>query len=321
MKKSIIATILAIVMTLFCLGASAEGTVRLGGLKGPTTIGMVKLLDDAENGLTANTYEFTMAAAADELTPGLLKGELDILAVPCNLGSILYNNTSGKVKMLAVNTLGVVYICEKGGESITSIEDLKGAEIYATGKGTSPEYALAYLLAEHGLDIDTDVTMIWKSEPSEVVATIATQEHAVAMLPQPFVTVAQGKVEGLRVALSLTDEWEALDNGSAMITAALIVSADFAEKNPETVQLFLEEYAASTAWVNENTADAALLVEKYGIVNAAVAEKAIPACNIVCISGEEMAEMTDGYLKVLIDRNAASVGGKLPGEDFYLIYE
>lgn len=291
--------------------------IRLGGLKGPTSMGMVKLLDDAENGLTQNTYEFTMAGSADELTPKLLQGELDILAVPANLGSILYNNSNGQVQMLAINTLGVIYVVEKGGNTISSIEDLKGKTIYATGKGSTPEYALSYLLSQHGMDIETDVTVEFKSEPTEVVAAMATEETAVAMLPQPFVTVAQSQVENLSVVLDLTEEWDKLDNDSMFITAGLIVRREFAEKYPQQLAAFLAEYEASTLYANENVAETAVLVEKYDIVKAAVAEKAIPYCNIVCITGEEMKTAAQGYLQTLMDQNPQAVGGNLPGDDFY----
>ena len=294
-------------------------TIRLGGLKGPTSMGMVKLLDNAENGLTANTYEFTMAGAADELTPKLLKGELDILAVPANLGAILAKNSGGQVQMIAVNTLGVIYVVEKGGETIQSIEDLRGKTIYSTGKGSTPEYALNYILAENGLELGKDVIVEWKSEPTEIVATMSNEETSIALLPQPFVTVASMQVEGLRVALDLTEEWNKIGNGSQMITAGLIIRKDFADENPEAVAKFLEEYAASTQYVNENVEAAAQLVEKYDIVKAAVAQKAIPFCNIVCVTGEEMKNIVSGYFKVLFDQNPAAVGGELPADGFYWI--
>jgi NitT/TauT family transport system substrate-binding protein len=227
-------------------------TIRLGGLKGPTSIGMVKLLSDNDRGLTANRYEYTLAGSADELTPKLLQGEMDIAAVPVNLGSVLWNNTKGAVEMLAVNTLGVVYIVEKGGEQIQSAADLKGMTIYATGKGSTPEYALNYLLAQSGLDPAKDVTMEWKSEPPEVVAQMSTMDHAVAMLPQPYVTVAQTQLQGLRVAVDMTQAWDALDNGSMFITAGLIVRRAFAEQHPQQLAAFLQEYQASTEYVNGN---------------------------------------------------------------------
>ena len=289
--------------------------MRLGSLKGPTTMGMVKLLSDSEAGQTRNTYESTVAAAADELTPKLLKGELDMLALPVNAGSVLYNKSNGGVTMLAVNTLGVLYILEKGGETVQTVADLKGKTIYATGKGNTPEYSLAYLLSKNGLDIATDVTMEWKSEPTEVVAQLSAVDSGVALLPQPFVTVAKGKVEGLRVALDMTKEWEAV--GSTLITGGLIVRTAFLNEHPEAVKTFLEEYAASTQYVNEHPAEAAALVEQYIGVPAAVAEKAIPACNIVCLTGEEMKQAAQGYLQVLFELNPKAVGGALPADGFY----
>ena len=279
--------------------------------------GLVKLLDDAENQKTANAIDFQMAASANELTPLLLQGELDILAVPANLGSVLYNKTQGGVKMLAVSTLGVLYMVEKGGETVTDIKSLAGKTIYATGKGATPEYALTYLLARNGLELGKDVNVEWKSEPTEIVAQMAAQDSAVAMLPQPFVVVAMGQVEGLRVALDLTEQWNALGGDSQLITAVLLVRSEFLDQHPQAVDQFMKEYAASAAFVNDQPAEAAVLVEKYGIVKAAVAEKAIPACNIVCLTGDDMKTAASGYLQVLFDQNPESVGGKLPGDDFY----
>ena len=312
----LLAALLLLVLFPGCAAADPEPVVmRLGSLKGPTTMGMVKLLSDSEAGLTRNTYESTVAAAADELTPKLLKGELDMLALPVNAGSVLYNKSEGGVTLLAVNTLGVLYVLEKGGETVKTVADLKGKTIYATGKGNTPEYALAYLLSQNGLSIDSDVAMEWKSEPTEVVAQLSTVENGVAVLPQPFVTVAMGKVEGLRVALDMTKEWA--DVGSTLITGGLIVRTAFLQEHPEAVKIFLEEYAASTQFVNEHPAEAAALVEQYIGVKAAVAEKAIPACNIVCLTGEEMKTAAEGYLTVLFTLNPKAVGGALPGEGFY----
>lgn len=317
--KKILAVLLAVLMMMTTCAFAEGDTVRLGGLKGPTSMGMVKLLDDAENGLTENNYEFTLAGSADELTPKLLKGELDMIAAPVNLGAILYNNTNGAVRALAVNTLGVIYIVEKGGEEVQSLSDLKGCTIYATGKGSTPEYALNYLLMQSGLDPEKDLTVEWKSEPTEVVALMAAQDHAIAMMPQPYVTVASNQLEDLRIAIDLTKVWNDLENGSRFITATFIVRTQFAQEHPEAVEAFLKEYAASAEYVNENIHEAAQLIEKYDIVKAAIAEKAIPYCNIVSITGEEMATALNGYLQILYDQDPAAVGGSLPAEDFCII--
>ena len=258
-----------------------------------------------------------MAPSAGELTPQLIKGELDILAVPVNVASILYNQTQGAVQLLAASTLGVLYITEKGGETVTDVRSLAGKTLYATGKGATPEYALTYLLAQNGLTLGEDVTVEWKSEPSEIVALMAQEEHAIAMLPQPFVTVAQGKLEGLRVALDLSAQWDALGLDSRLITAGLLVRKAFADEHPEAVAKFLEEYAASTDYANSNPAETAALVEKLGIVNAAVAEKALPKCNLVCITGAEMKTAVSGYLQTLYDLKPEAVGGAMPDDGFY----
>ena len=300
---------------------------RIAALKGPTAMGLVELmsLSDTVNEMmegkenvvsTKNTYDFTLAGSADEVTPALIKGDLDMACVPANLAAVLYGKTEGAVEVLAVNTLGVLYIVENGG-TVQSMADLKGQTIVAAGKGSTPEYALRYLLSENGIDPDNDVTIDWKSEHSECVAALASGQATIALLPQPFVTVAQTKIEGLRMALDLTAEWDKLDNGSALITGVIVARRDVVEANPGAVDSFLQNYAASVAWVNGNTAEAAALIGEYGIVDTAVAEKALPYCNIVCLTGSEMKDKLSGYLKVLSEAEPSSVGGTLPGDDFY----
>lgn len=299
---------------------AASTEVSVMALKGPTAMGMVKLMDDADNGNTTNKYNFSIAAAIDEVTPAIAQGKADIAAVPANLASVLYNNTEGKVKVLAVNTLGVIYIVENG-DSVHSVADLKGKTIYASGKGATPEYALNYILTQNGIDPEKDVTIEWKSEHTECLTAVASSENGIAMLPQPFVTTAQMKNENLRVALDLTKEWDALQEGketaSALLTGVVVARTEFIEENPEAVADFLAQYKESVAFVNENIDEGAALIEKYDIVPAAVAKKAVPACNIVYIDGAEMKEKLSGYLSVLFEQNPKSVGGALPADDFY----
>lgn len=297
----------------------------VAALKGPTAMGLVKLMSDAESGAElTNDYTFTLAASADEVSPKLMQGELDIACVPANLAAVLYQKTGGEIVTLGINTLGVLYIVENG-NTVTSMADLAGKTIVASGKGSTPEYALRYLLRENGVDPDGGVVIDWKSEHSECVSALATGAATIALLPQPFVTVAQSKLQDLRVALDLTQEWDALDNGSALLTGVVVARKDVVEQNPAAIDAFLADYAASVEWVNANTADAAALIGEYGIVDAAVAEKALPACNIVCITGTEMKEKLSGYLQVLFDEEPSSVGAQagadaetgLPGDDFY----
>lgn len=321
MKLKRLAAMCCAAMMTFGAYALAETQVNVTALKGPTAMGMVKLMDEAESGaVDGNAYAFTVAAAIDEVTPKIVKGETDIAAVPANLASVLYQNTQGEVQVLAVNTLGVIYIVESG-DSVKSVEDLCGKTIYASGKGATPEYALNYILSENGIDPAKDVTIEWKSEHAECLAALLAEKNAIAMLPQPFVTTAQMKNDQIQVRLDLTAEWDAIQQGadapSQLITGVLVVRRQFAQENPEAVEAFLKSYAESVEYVNANVEEAAQLVGKYEIVPAAVAQKAIPACNIVCITGADMQQKLSGYLNVLFEQNPKAVGGALPADDFY----
>jgi len=313
--KKLLCLLIALVLLISAIPALAASPVRVAALKGPTAMGMVQMMRDG-----GESYEFTLAASADEVTPKLVKGELDIAAVPANLASVLFNNTDGAVRVLAINTLGVLYIVERG-DTVQSVEDLRGKTIYTAGKGSTPEYALNYILSAGGIDPAGDVTIEFKSEHAECLAALLNDPEAVAMLPQPFATVAQTKAPDMRIALDLTKEWDALqagaENPSAMITGVAVARADFIDENPDAVAAFLTDYKASVGFTLENTAEAAQLIGEYGIFEAAPAEKALPYCNITFIAGEEMRTLLSGYLAELHAQDPASVGGALPAEDFY----
>lgn len=315
-------------MIIICLSAAAgcgsnagDPVVRVAALKGPTAMGMVQLMSEAAEGsVNGNQYEFTLAASADEVTPKLIQGEVDIAAIPANLASVLYNNTDGAVQVLAVNTLGVLYLAENG-SSVQSAADLKGRTIYASGKGSTPEYALNYILSQNGIDPEQDVVIEWKSEHSECVAGILAQEGSIAMLPQPFLTTAQMKNENIHMVLDLTEQWDSLQENSSspstMITGVAVVRTEFAEQNPEAVNAFLDSYSASVSFTNTETQKAAGLIGQFDIVSEAVALNALPHCNITFIEGTGLKEKLSGYLQILFEQNPKSVGGALPGDDFY----
>lgn len=322
-----IAIILTLTVALIFSGCSKKSKnvaeditpteISVAALKGPTAMGMAKIMEDNKNGTAANNYNFTIAGAADEISAGLLSGEIQIAAVPCNLASALFNKTKGGIKVAGINTLGVLYIVETG-DTIQSIDDLKGKTIYSTGKGTTPEFTLNYLLTQAGIDPISDVTIEYKSEATEVAAILSESKDAIAMLPQPYVTTVMMQNEAVRVALDVTKEWESLsNNGSSVVTGVVVVKSDFLEENKAAVDAFLDEYVSSVSYVNENVEEAAQLVESFDIVKAAVAKTAIPYCNITFIQGGEMKEKIAGYLNVLYEQAPNSVGGNIPTDDFY----
>ena len=285
-------------------------TVRVAALKGPTAMGLVEMM---ENG--GDNYSFTLEASPDAIVPLIAKGEVDIAAVPANLASVLYNNTKG-VKVIAVNTLGVLYFVGNGTEEIKSRADLMGKTIYSAGKGSTPQYALESILSSLSLVDGKDVFVEWKSEHAECVASILSDPSAIALLPQPFATSAMIQNQSISIVLDLNSLWKDI-NGTPLITGCAVVRSEFLEKNEKAVSSFLSKYKESVDWVNSNVDEASLLIEKYGIIKAAVAKKALPYCNIVCITGEEMKKAMKVYLSSLYTLNPKSVGGSVPGEEFY----
>ena len=308
--------ILYIMVLLLALSTATAADVNVAALRGPTAMGMVALMNESEAGsVDGNNYTFQLEGAADAVVPMIVRGDVDIAAIPGNLSSVLYQRTNGKIEVVAINTLGVLYIVENG-NSVNSIEDLRGRVIYSAGRGATPEYALQYVLAANGLEVGKDVFIGWKSEHAECVAALNADPDGVAMLPQPFATTAMMSNPDIRIALDLNDLWEE-KVGSVLITGVTVARKDWAEENPEALSAFMESYKESVDFANEDITAAAALIGKYGIVPEKVAEKALPYCQVTLITGDEMKTALSEYLGILYAQNPQSVGGALPGDDFY----
>ncbi|MBO7398017.1 MAG: ABC transporter substrate-binding protein [Clostridia bacterium] len=293
-------------------------TLKVFTLKGPTGLGMCELMESNEKGETSNKYDFTVAGSPDEITGEIIAGRFDIAAVPVNLAAVLYNKTGGEIRLAAVNTLGVLYVLENGG-TVHSVEDLRGKTIGATGQGSTPEYVLNYILKANGLDPEKDVTIEYYAEHAELATRMISGDVKIGMLPEPNVTTVMTKNASVGIALNLTAEWDKLDTGGAGLTqGCVVVSKDFAENYKAQLNSFLDEYKKSAEYAVANPAATGTLAEKFGIVPAAaIAAKAIPNCNICMVTGAEAKEMVSGFLKVLFDADAKSVGGKLPDDGLY----
>ena len=320
--KKIISLLLAVLLVFSVCGCAAQTKAKTDMnvfvLTGPTGIGAVNLIDKAEKGEGLENYKISAVAAPTEIVSKISNKEADIAAVPTNLAATLYNKTQGGVKVLAVNTLGVLYVLTNKGTEVTSIADLKGKKIYATGQGSNPEYIINYILEKNGINKDTDVTIEYKAEGTELVAVWATDPDAIIISPQPVATSIKMKYEGSKLALSLTDEWAKIDSESALMQGCVIVRNDFLEANPEAVENFLTDYKASIEKAKSDADTTSALCEKYGIVaKAAVAKAAMNYVGLCYIDGDEMKTKLSGFLKVMHTADAKSVGGKLPGEDFW----
>ncbi len=291
--------------------------VNIIGLKGPTSIGMIKLIDEKALNSDKYTVEYTTVDAPDTITGKIIsdKGEVQIAAVPTNLAAVLYNKTEGKIQFLAQNTLGVLYAVGKG--DISSLGQLEGKKVAMSGKGAVPEYAMNYILSQKGL---TDkVSLDYMPDHATVAQALLAGDIDVAILPQPFVTQVSLKDADIKILVDLNKEWEIASSGNSVLSmGCLVVNKEFAEKNPDFITEFLKSYEQSVNFVNSNPAEAAQLVEKNEIIkNAALVEKAIPYCNIVYKNAQDAKNEINAFLKVLFDSDNKSVGGKLPDESFY----
>ena len=299
--------------------AQEGADINLGLLNGPTGMGAAKLLADNDAGETVNHYTVTLGSdPANEIVPKLNSGELDIAALPTNVAANLYNKT-GKVQLLALNTLGVLHILENG-DTVNTLADLSGRTLYAINQGTNTEYVLDYLLTQNGLDPETDVDIQWRTS-EEVTSLMASGEIDLCMLPVPAATTVLAQNPDVRDAVDLSDAWTESGAAGTFTMGCVVVRTEFAQEHPEAVAAFLSEYETSINFIKDNPEEGAALIEQYGIVpKAAVAQAAIPQANMIFTAGADMKSISS-YYEVLFAADPESIGGSIPDDAFYYIAE
>jgi NitT/TauT family transport system substrate-binding protein len=293
--------------------------IRVAALRGPTALGLLHLMDNQEQGLTQNTCTFELLGAPVEIAPLLVRGDVDVAAVPGNLASILYKQMDGAVQALAVVTLGVLHIVDATGE-VNEIADLAGRTVFATGEGATPEFALNYVLKQNGLTPGVDVNIEFRAEATEIAALFELGLAEIALLPEPFASTVSARFPGLRVVLDLTEEWKRIQPDYGLIMSVVIARRAFLEAHPEAVAIFMEEYAQSIAFMTTHTAQAAQLAVDAGLVpNVNIAQTALPRTHMVFLTGDTMKRNLMGFYRVLYNESPASVGGELPDEGFFFM--
>ncbi|MBE6749971.1 MAG: ABC transporter substrate-binding protein [Ruminococcaceae bacterium] len=319
MKKILsLLLVLVFVFTLVSCGTPTKLDVdcNVYAIKGPTGVGMVPLMELEDDDNANLDYDFELVGSNEEIIAKIANKEADIAAVATNLASTLYNKTNGGISVLAINTLGVLSVVAKG-EEISTISDLKGKTIYSTGQGANPEYIINYVLEKNNLKAGEDVKIEFVAQPTELVAKVVGNEKAIVVAPQPVATAITVKDEAAKIVMDINDEWDKISD-TDLVMGCIIARKEYIEQNPDAIKIFLKDYEASIKSVNEDIDNAAALCEEYEIVTpAAVAKKAIPHCNIVYQDGKEMKENLSAYLNFLYEKSNASVGGKLPADDFY----
>ena len=327
MKKRLFLIITVLVMALSLVSCAekapaydAEKEISVMVLNGTTGFGAAKLIDDSKNGTAALNYKFSVESDASAVNAALINGSVDIAALPTNAAAVVYNKTQGRVKVAAVNTLGVLYVVENG-DTVKSFSDLKGKTLYVPGQGSNPEYITAYLCEKNGLKVGEDITLDFTyNAPADLRTAVASGKVELAVLPEPMVTIAKSANDKLNTALDLTAEWDKVAQKDSLMQGCIVVSKKFAEENPNELNKFLEEYSASVTFVNENPKEASEMIAEHGIFEkAAVAQKAIPGCNLCYISGDSMKKSLSTFFNIMFDADPKSVGGAVPSDDIYYL--
>ncbi|MDP3386713.1 MAG: ABC transporter substrate-binding protein [Eubacteriales bacterium] len=320
MKKRIFAIFLLVAILSTAASCAqkqpdAKTSVVVAGLRGPTSMGMIRLFEEQSLNSDSYTVEYIAESAPDALTAKIINNEIQIAAVPTNLASVLYNKTEGEIQFLALNTLGVIHIV--GSLDIDKLSDLKGETLHISGKGATPDYAVSYMLQSLGLS--DDIELVFYPDHASLAQAVIAGDAKAAVLPQPFVTQVTMQSEQIRLLVDLNQEWETITKGSSVLSmGCLIVNKDFAENNRNFILDFLKEYEESVNWVNTNTGEAGILIAKHGILPSSdLAQASIPSSAIVYQSAQDSKSEVENFLQILMDYNPSSIGGKLPDENFY----
>ncbi|MBQ7336370.1 MAG: ABC transporter substrate-binding protein [Clostridia bacterium] len=313
----LVAVLLASVL-LSCSPAKPE-TINIYTLNGTTGFGIAKLMNDNKE---TNDYTITVQSDASVVTSALINGDIDIAMLPTNAAATVYNRTEGGVKILAVNTLGCLYLLTKDGVTVSSFADLEGKTVYVPAQ--NPTFIFTDLCKKNGLIPGEDITIDSTSyaQAANLRDALANGSVDIAVLPEPMVTIAisQAKQNSLTItnALDLTAEWDKVNEPGSLVQGCVVVRTAFLEAYPQAVEDFLKAYENSIEYLSTNTADAAQMIVDNGIfTNATVAGKAIPKCNICYLDGKDMKSAMETYLSVLYSIQPTSIGGKVPDENFY----
>lgn len=291
--------------------------IKISVLNGTTGFGAAKLIDDDSKSATTLNYNFTVETDASNITAGLINGSIDIAALPTNAAATVYNKTSGKVKIAAINTLGVLYLMTSG-ESVSSIADLEGKTVYCPAQ--NPAFIFEAICRANGLVPGENITIDTSiAQPADLRTALVSGQVDMAVLPEPMVTIAKSANQALVTALDLTEAWEKVHGENSLAQGCIVVRTEWAEAHPEELKEFLKEYKASVEYTVASPAEASELIVSTGVFagKAPVAAKAIPNCNIVYLDGEAMATALDTFFAKLYDVNPAAVGGKLPDSGIY----
>ena len=315
----LLALLLLIPLAVSCAKkADSDLQINIYALNGTTALGMAQLIDSVNKETAEMNYNVSLHTSADAITGAIISGECDIAALPTNVAVKLFNKSEGKLQLLALNTLGVLYLLQNG-ENVTSLSDLEGKTVYVPGAGANPEYITAALIQNAGIsNVTIDATTY--NSPDALQAAIVANQISLAVLPEPKVTATVSSNENVKVALDLTQEWETINGKDTLVQGCLVVNTEFAKEHPTEVSKFLDDYKASVDFISEGSDEAIqMIVDATILPKAAIAKKALPGCNICFIAGEDMKAVMNTFCEKIFAYDKTSIGGAMPTDEFYYV--
>lgn len=325
MKKHLIKIIsLALVLLIAvpftlssCQKADSELEIKIYALSGTTAMGMAQMISNAENDTDEMNYNIEIFNAADKITNAVITGECAIAALPTNVAAKLYKKSEGGVQLLALNTLGVLYVLDTTG-SINTLSDLSGKTVYIPGGGSNPEYITAALINGAGIsNVTLDTTSY--PDPNALQVALAAGKVSIAVLPEPKVSVVTGSAQNVKVAIDLTAEWEKIYGENTLVQGCLVINKAFADEHPAEVKKFLQDYEASVNFISQGSDEAVGMVVDTGIIpKAPLVKKALPKCNLCCITGNDMKDSIGVFYEKIFALDKQSIGA-MPDDGFYYV--
>lgn len=297
----------------------------LAGPPAGVSNGLIHLL--ANDGLAelADEVEFILWSNPDQLRALALNGKVDFIAMPTNVAANLYNR-GAPLKLLNISQWGALWMISRD-PNMKTLADFKGQEIAIPFRADMPDIVFTHLAERQGLTPNKDFKLNYTATPMDAMQLLIMRRIDHALLSEPAVSMALRKTKSFPVSLiapelhrsvNLQQEWSRVMGTEARIPQAGIAVMGNKADNPQLVARFEEAYAQATRWCQENQQKCAEEVAaKIPMLSAEAVADALAAQGNYYATAFDAQQELEAFLEILLAKQPASVGGKLPNADFY----
>ncbi|MDX9846980.1 MAG: MqnA/MqnD/SBP family protein [Tenuifilaceae bacterium] len=296
-------------------GSKSKDYVTIATLKGPSAMGMIKLIDSL-NHTSDKRIRVEILNEPIQVRKMVIDGTADFAILPTTMAAILYNRGID-YQLAAIPVWGTLYLFGTD-TTITAWNMLRGKTINLMGKGMTPDVLFKHLLIENGINPDVDVRLDYRFPTHiDLANAVAAGQAKLGVISEPLVSLVMERNSKIKAIFDLNAEWQKVMD-MPIAQTAFLVKGELANANKELVDRILKSYDYSTQWVNQNPDSAAHLIVKYDILpSVEVARKSIPRSNLYFSRVRSIRMEIESYLNVFYQMNPDIVGGRLPDENFY----